>query len=156
MMNTPFPLLVVVYFFVIFLNPHKFHTMDPMRQRFAVREQVIGMLGAGSTQKTGANALGVTIQTLQNWCKRHRAGYLLNDKSRSGRPTKFSQSRKLKVECQSWNDTIQQESLRNISHLGLCPLVKRIYTVIYATQSEWKPIKDPHNRNWLINKSERG
>ena len=66
-----------------------------MKPRFAVRERAIGMIEAGSTQKTVANTLGVTIRTVRNWCTRHRAGYLLDDKPRSGRPTKLSRVPKI-------------------------------------------------------------
>ena len=69
--------------------------MDVMKPRFAVRERAIGMIEAGSTQKTVANTLGVTIRTVRNWCTRHRAGYLLDDKPRSGRPTKLSRVPKI-------------------------------------------------------------
>ena len=66
-----------------------------MKPRFAVRERAIGMIEAGSTQKTVANTLGVTIRTVRNWCTWHRAGYLLDDKPRSGRPTKLSRVPKI-------------------------------------------------------------
>ncbi|KAI6656211.1 hypothetical protein LOD99_1544 [Oopsacas minuta] len=69
--------------------------MDVMKPRFAVRERAIGMIEAGSTQKTVANTLRATIPTVRNWCKRHRAGYLLDGKPRSGRPTKHSRIPKI-------------------------------------------------------------
>ncbi|KAI6646929.1 hypothetical protein LOD99_9023 [Oopsacas minuta] len=69
--------------------------MDVMIPRFSVRERAIGMIEAGSTQKSVASTLGATIRTVRNWCKRHRAGYLLDDKPRSGRPTKLSRIPKI-------------------------------------------------------------
>ncbi|KAI6647362.1 Transposase-like [Oopsacas minuta] len=69
--------------------------MDVKMTRLSIRERSIGMLLAGSSQRTVADTLGVTIRTVKNWNKKQKAGEMLNDKPRSGRPPKLSRVPKI-------------------------------------------------------------
>ena len=121
--------------------------MDVMKPRFAVRERAIGMIEAGSTEKTVANTLGVTIRTVRNWCTRHRAGYFLDEKPRSGRPTKLSRVPKIIIRKsigKRYNST--RNLAKYISSRTVSVSKDTIHGYLRDT-IERKPIKDPHTRN---------
>ena len=69
--------------------------MNVQNSKIGIRLRAVGMLESGISQEQIAKTLGVTARTIWNWKRRHEFGNSMDDKPRSGRPTKLTRVPKI-------------------------------------------------------------